>query len=140
MPLERLVLEPGTRTLGELFQEREWAVAKIRRLRGCRAAVAEKEAARIERRLLIKQWTQASRSVAECQTTRAACRSGDHARYRSLTIYKYIGEGTFPAPVQRRIRSVRWKLANGELRSGERRYGSIGSTRRRGPTYEELSL
>jgi len=30
--LDRLILDPGTRTLGELFQEREWAVSEIRRL------------------------------------------------------------------------------------------------------------
>ena len=31
--LDRLILDPGTRTLGELLQEREWAVGEIRRLR-----------------------------------------------------------------------------------------------------------
>jgi len=50
--LERLVLEPGTRTLGELFQEREWAVAKIRGLRVDVGRLSrKKEAARIEREI-----------------------------------------------------------------------------------------
>src|SRR5271168_831577 len=31
--LDRLILDPGTRTLGELLQEREWAVSEIRHLR-----------------------------------------------------------------------------------------------------------
>jgi hypothetical protein len=31
--LDRLCLDPGTRTIGELMQEREWAVWGIRR--GC---------------------------------------------------------------------------------------------------------
>ena len=31
--LDRLLLDPGTRTLGELLQEREWAVSEIRHLR-----------------------------------------------------------------------------------------------------------
>jgi prophage regulatory protein len=29
------------------------------------------------------------------------------------TIYKYVGEGTFPPPVKVGERSVRWKLADG---------------------------
>ncbi len=28
------------------------------------------------------------------------------------TIYKYVGEGSFPAPVKVGFRSVRWKLAD----------------------------
>jgi hypothetical protein len=31
--LDRLSLDPGTRTLGELLQEREWVVSEIRHLR-----------------------------------------------------------------------------------------------------------
>jgi hypothetical protein len=31
--LERLRLDPGSRTVGELFQERQWAVQEIERLR-----------------------------------------------------------------------------------------------------------
>ncbi|MEA3139758.1 MAG: hypothetical protein QOK23_1927 [Gammaproteobacteria bacterium] len=40
--LDRLCLDPGTRTLGELMQEREWAVGEIRRLRTVSEAVAQK--------------------------------------------------------------------------------------------------
>lgn len=48
--LDRLTLDPGTRTIGELLQEREWAVAEIRRLRGDVGRLSYKQQARrIER-------------------------------------------------------------------------------------------
>jgi hypothetical protein len=47
--LDRLVLDPGTRTIGELMQEREWAVWEIRRLRRDVDRLSQKkEALRIE--------------------------------------------------------------------------------------------
>jgi hypothetical protein len=50
--LDRLCLDPGTRTLGELMQEREWAVSEIRRLRTDVSRLSQKrEALRIEREM-----------------------------------------------------------------------------------------
>ena len=50
--LDRLILDPGTRTLGELMQEREWAVGEIRRLRSDVGRLSRKQdAARIEREM-----------------------------------------------------------------------------------------
>ena len=47
--LDRLGLDPGTRTIGELMQEREWAAGEIRRLRRDVDRLSRKqEAARIE--------------------------------------------------------------------------------------------
>ena len=47
--LDRLILDPGTRTIGELFQGREWAVAESRRLRLDVSRLSRKqEAVRIE--------------------------------------------------------------------------------------------
>jgi hypothetical protein len=47
--LDRLCMDPGTRTLGELMQEREWAAWEIRRLRRDVAQLSRKrEARRIE--------------------------------------------------------------------------------------------
>jgi prophage regulatory protein len=72
--LDRLTLDPGTRTLGELMQEREWAVWEIRLLR-----------------------------LAEVSTMVGLKRS---------SIYRYVAEGRFPAPIKVGIRGVRWKLAD----------------------------
>ena len=48
--LDRLTLDPGTRTLGELLQEREWAVGEIRRLRTDVSRLSpKKESSRIEK-------------------------------------------------------------------------------------------
>jgi hypothetical protein len=50
--LDRLCLDPGIRTLGELLQEREWAVGEIRRLRSDVGRFSRKqESSRIEREM-----------------------------------------------------------------------------------------
>lgn len=50
--LDRLCLDPGTRTLGEFMQEREWAAGEIRRLRMDVGRLSrKKEAVRIEKEM-----------------------------------------------------------------------------------------
>jgi prophage regulatory protein len=112
--LDRLVLDPGTRTIGELVQEREWAVGEIRRLRSDVGRLSRKqEAARIEREIpqeavegkRLDPALQAQRllRLAEVVTIVALKRSA---------IYRYISEGRFPAPIKVGIRSVRWKMVD----------------------------
>ena len=106
--LDRLTLDPGTRTIGELFQEREWAVGEIRRLRTDVGRLSRKaDAGRIERELdqSVDPALQAQRllRLAEVVTMSGLCRS---------SIYRYVSEGRFPAPIKAGIRSVRWKLAD----------------------------
>ena len=111
--LDRLCMDPGTRTIGELMQEREWAVGEIRRLRADVGRLSRKhEATRIEREIA-EEGVDAKRldpalnaqrliRLAEVTTMLGVGRS---------TIYKHVAEGKFPAPVKVGYRSVRWKLS-----------------------------
>jgi prophage regulatory protein len=108
--LDRLILDPGTRTLGELLQEREWAVGEIRRLRLDLGRLSRKQQAeRIEEEmeqrgeLDPKLHAQRLLRLAEVSTMIGLKRSA---------IYRYVAEGRFPAPIKVGIRSVRWKLAD----------------------------
>jgi prophage regulatory protein len=106
--LDRLVLDPGTRTLGELLQEREWAVNEIRRLRVDAGRLSRKQqAVQIERDLdhAVDPALNAQRllRLAEVSTMIGLKRSA---------IYKYVSEGRFPAPIKVGYRSVRWRLSD----------------------------
>jgi prophage regulatory protein len=108
--LDRLILDPGTRTLGELLQEREWAVSEIRRLRVDVNRLSHKrEALRIEKEMEHAEGfdpglnAQRLLRLAEVSKMLGIGRS---------TVYKYVNEGRFPSPVNVGYRSVRWKLAD----------------------------
>jgi prophage regulatory protein len=108
--LDRLSLDPGTRTIGELLQEREWAVGEIRRLRMDVGRLSRKEkAGRIEEEmeqrggLDPKLHAQRLLRLAEVSTMIGLKRS---------SIYRYVAEGHFPAPIKVGERSVRWRLVD----------------------------
>ncbi len=106
--LDRLCLDPGTRTIGELMQEREWAVWEIRRLRTDVGRLSRKrEALRIEGDVdhAVDPALNAQRllRLAEVSMMVGLCRS---------SIYNYVAEGRFPAPVKMGIRSVRWRMSD----------------------------
>jgi prophage regulatory protein len=112
--LDRLILDPWTRTIGELMQEREWAVGEIRRLREGVGRLSRKEdAVRIEREMSLDVVdakrpdptlnAQRLLRLAEVITMIGLCRS---------SIYRYVGEGRLPAPIKVGFRSVRWKLTD----------------------------
>jgi prophage regulatory protein len=112
--LDRLGLDPGTRAIGELMQEREWAVWEIRRLRTEVGRLSRKqEAARIEEEISeegpsLKRLDPALNAqrllrLSEVVTMIGLCRS---------SLYRYVAEGKFPAPIKVGFRSVRWKLAD----------------------------
>jgi len=112
--LDRLCLDPGTRTLGELMQEREWAAGEIRRLRTDVGRLSRKEEAKQIERALSHEAVEAKRLDPALNAQRLI-RLAEVATMLGIgrsTIYKYIGEGTFPAPVKVGYRSVRWKLAD----------------------------
>ena len=106
--LERLRIDPGQRTLGELLQDREAALHEIRRLR------REIEQLRHNRE------DERERSAA-VQSANGACdfRSGMLLRISTVcelvgvcrsTVYRWISEGCFPEPVKISERAVRWKI------------------------------
>jgi prophage regulatory protein len=108
--LDRLILDPGTRTLGELLQEREWAVGEIRRLRNDLGRLSRKrEALRIEREL---EHGERFDPALNAQRLLRLAEVSTMVGLRRSAIYKHISEGRFPAPVKVGDRSVRWKLAD----------------------------
>jgi prophage regulatory protein len=112
--LDRLTLDPGTRTLGELLQEREWAAGEIRRLRMDVGRLSRKhEAARIEKE--ISEETVDAKRLDPALNAQRLIRLAEVTTMLGIgrsTIYKYVGEGAFPAPVKIGERSVRWKLSD----------------------------
>ena len=106
--LDRLILDPGTRTLGELLQEREWAVSEIRHLRADVDRLSRKHhALRIE--------AEVDRAVDPALNAQRLLRLSEVSTMIGLgrsSIYRYVSEGRFPSPVNVGYRSVRWKLAD----------------------------
>jgi prophage regulatory protein len=112
--LERLQGDPGQRTLGELLQERAWAVEEIGRLR---AEIARKD----------PQTLRAAPSRLTAETLEGGAGSpaaGDPRRLLRLpevcervglgktTIYQLKAAGQFPQPVRVAAHAVRWRLAD----------------------------
>jgi prophage regulatory protein len=112
--LDRLCLDPGTRTIGELMQEREWAAGEIRRLRRDLDRLSrKKEAARIERET--SEQAVDAKHLDPALNAQRLIRLAEVATMLGIgrsTIYKYVEAGTFPAPVKVGQRSVRWKLSD----------------------------
>jgi prophage regulatory protein len=112
--LDRLCLDPGTRTIGELMQEREWAAWEIRRLRRDVDRLSRKqEAKRIESE--ISQEAGDAKRLDPALNAKRLIRLAEVATMLGIgrsTIYKYVGEGKFPLPVKVGERSVPWKLAD----------------------------
>jgi prophage regulatory protein len=106
--LDRLILDPGSRTLGELLQEREWAVSEIRHLRADVDRLSRKHhALRIEREV--------DRAIDPALNAQRLLRLSEVSTMIGLgrtSIYRYVSEGRFPSPVNVGYRSVRWKLAD----------------------------
>ena len=106
--LERLRIDPGRRTLGELLQDREAALNEIRRLRRdverlrhanedrrerLAAAASKATEQNVQSGMLIR--------ISEVCRLVGVCRS---------TVYRWASEGSFPHPVQVGERAVRWRI------------------------------
>jgi prophage regulatory protein len=108
--LDRLILDPGTRTLGELLQEREWAVGEIRRLRVDVNRLSHKrEALRIEKEM---EHAEGFDPGLNAQRLLRLTQVSTMVGLKRSSIYRYVSEGRFPAPIKVGERSVRWKLAD----------------------------
>jgi prophage regulatory protein len=107
--LNRLTLDPGHRTLGELLQERQWAVDEILRLRHQleRAIIKPKSPAAPgpQKQVKLEDGLAARRLLRlfEVMTMTGLSRS---------TIYKMVAEQRFPDRVQVGVRAVRWRAAD----------------------------
>lgn len=113
--LERLQLDPGQRTLGQLLQDREAAAQEITRLRA--------EVDRLLRDTTAKTGEGSTKNrppTREVESNKTApFRTGTLIRLADLceflgvsrsSIYKWLSEGTFPEPVRLGHRMVRWRL------------------------------
>ena len=108
--LDLLRLDAGTRTLGQLLQEREWAYTEIARLR--------REEARQSQRAKTRDFADTASLVAAPNTdatldTHRFVRLPEVGRLTGLarsSVYKHIADGRFPAPLKISERSVRWRL------------------------------
>jgi prophage regulatory protein len=100
--------------LGELMQEREWVAGEIRRFRrNVDRLSRKKEAAKIERE--ISEEPCAAKHLDPALNAQRIIRLAEVATMLAIgpsTIYKYIGEGKFPAPVKVGEKNVRWRLAD----------------------------
>lgn len=103
--LDRLRVDPGQRTIGQLMQEREQAAQEIRKLR------ADMERLRAMRRPRGEK--------GETEETGPISRPAMFLRLTEVcemigvgrsTIYKWVNEGTFPAPVKISERAIRWNI------------------------------
>ena len=108
--LDRLILDPGTRMLGELMQEREWAAWEIRRLRANVDRLSRKhQATRIEREM---EHPEGFDRALNAQRLLRLAEVSTMVGLKRSSIYRYVSEGRFPAPIRVGYRSVRWKLAD----------------------------
>lgn len=105
--LDRLRIDSGQRTIGQLVQDREAAAHEIRQLR------AENE------RLRVVRMERKERASTAIETSAHARRPGALVRIRDVcemigvgrsTIYQWVAQGTFPSPVRISERAVRWRI------------------------------
>jgi prophage regulatory protein len=112
--LDRLILDPGSRTLGELLQEREWAVGEIRRLRSDVGRLSRKsDAVQIEKEM--SQEAVDTKHLDPALNAQRLLRLAEVIKMIGLcrsSIYRYVAEGKFPAPINVGYRSVRWRLSD----------------------------
>lgn len=109
--LARLQADPGTRTFGELVQERQWALQEIHRLR---ALLAREETARsryvqrAEKRPKEEADPTDKPRIHPAQFLSLAEITKHFGLSRS-TIYAMKRQGRFPEPLRFGLRTVRWK-------------------------------
>jgi prophage regulatory protein len=101
--LDRLRVDPGKRTVGELLQEREHALHEILRLR---ADIERLRTARTPK-------SPAGNSAPPTHPSGALIRLADVCALVGVsrsTIYQWVSEGRFPQPVHVGERAVRWRI------------------------------
>jgi prophage regulatory protein len=114
--LERLRLDPGTRTLGELLQERQWAIHEVERLADEVLRLKSQASERAPSARLVDEAELARRAQALSNPNRLI-RMKELRQLLGLgpsVIYKMMGEGHFPRSVHLGERTVAWRLADVE--------------------------
>ena len=101
--IEKLRIDPGKRTLGELIQDREAAAHEISRLR------AQLERASAIRTKPKKETEPTNASPVSARTLIRLSDLCESLGVSRSTIYRWASEGEFPAPVRIGERAVRWR-------------------------------
>jgi prophage regulatory protein len=106
--VDRLRIDPGKRTLGELLQDREAALYEILRLRtdiGSVGGVQIPNTVQMDKAdRLDPESTPDSRMLLKLNEV---CELLSVSR---STVYKLLSEGNFPRPVRLGARAIRWKV------------------------------
>lgn len=112
--LERLRIDPGQRTLGQLLQDREAAIHEIARLRAATHHLS------VERTTPRSQHVSGPRPGGpKDELSKSPFRAGTLIRLTEVCellglsrskVYKLLSEGKFPRPVRVSARSVRWDV------------------------------
>jgi prophage regulatory protein len=111
--VDRLRVDPGQRTIGQLLQDREAALHEIVRLR------VERDRLLSVRAKAMKPAPAPQPASAPPSGTRSTWRPGSLIQLKEVcglmgvsrsTIYKWVSDGHFPAPVRIGARAVRWNI------------------------------
>ena len=106
--LDRLASDPGTRTLGELIQERQWAVEEIHRLRSLVGnSVQHVPPPKVASSLRLDAI--AAESIVKQVSLLRLCDVQARCGLARSTIYRLMRDELFPKPIKVGFRAVRWR-------------------------------
>ena len=106
--IDRLRIDPGRRTLGELLQDREAALQEIQLLRRETERLRNTWENRREKLSAIpSKATEQNFQIGMLIGISEVCRLVGVCR---STIYRWVSEGCFPQPVRIGERAVRWRV------------------------------
>lgn len=108
--LERLRIDPGQRTLGQLIQDREAAAQEIVRLRGARAGRPHATASPQPMPLPAKREDDGGKPPFRAGALLRVAEVCELLALSRATVYKLRAEGAFPEPLRLASRAVRWRV------------------------------
>jgi prophage regulatory protein len=113
--IDHLRLDPGTRTFGQLLQERDWALREIERLREELAGIARRQRHATNRGATSPNHAEPLGAATTALMPHRLIRLSEVCDLVGLSkssVYKLTAERRFPAPVRITERSVRWRMAD----------------------------
>jgi len=110
--LECLRRDPGSRTLGELLQDRQWAVGEIERLRSLLDAdkvPLTSPSSKTRHAPDLVAPVEPPKRQPEYMRTKDVC---EQFGFSPSMLYLYVKQRGFPSPVKVGARAVRWRYAD----------------------------
>ena len=104
--LVRLQMDAGTRTIGELIQERQWAVCEIQKLSAQLDSLAKLALASKSNFKNSEKFENLNKDQPEFMRMNQVCKRLEISR---STLYRWIQLDEFPKPQKIGTRLVRWK-------------------------------